>query len=196
MCYTRPGMKKIHIVGRYTFETVAQAMARAEGYRVVPGTGRKFVVLERENGRYVDFNTDYEISKDEVEPCECGFVSTGGEGSQFWIYKDPVVSGFILHALGKTAEELRDGSYTGVEPGIMKELYDALFNLWEMKCRPVPEEECLEYTRKNLHFHGEDPEEERCHIEMFLAELGDTLDQLEPYMERHYDSHFIACAEL
>lgn len=93
-------MKKLYITGKYAFETIPQALARSEGYWVVPETGRKFVILQREGNRYVDFNTGSEIPAGDVNLNGCDLISAGDESSQFWIYKDPVLGGFIRHALG------------------------------------------------------------------------------------------------
>lgn len=185
-------MKKLYITGKYTFETIPQALARSEGYWVVPETGRKFVILQREGNRYVDFNTGSEIPAGDVNLNGCDLISAGDESSQFWIYKDPVLGGFIRNALGRSAEDLCEGGYFEVPSKAMEEMLKHLLNLWDI---PVENFEArAAFIKDKLLFREDDAEEEKCHIEMFLSDLRDILEQLERFMERAYDSFFVTCA--
>lgn len=189
-------MKSLNIAGKYAFETVPQALARAVSYRVIPDSKRKFVILDREGGRYVDFNSGEEIPAEGININDTQLVFNCTPGTEFCIYKDPVLSGFILRAMGTTPAVLRDGGYIEIPSEVMDEMYNLMLELWEIPAEDKKGREA--FVRERLHFHEDDPGEELAHIGMFLSDPGlrETLYQLETYMERAYDSHFITLVKL
>lgn len=193
-------MRKVVIYGKYSWETIPQAIARQEGLYVDPETGRKLVYRwskdENRNLKenYIDIATGEVF---ENRPPKAEFVDNSNiidrKGEEclhyYHIYKEYVIEEFFWHYLREhNGGQMDLDIHPEVSAEAMKELLHHLKTLCAMKEKG---EDPTEYIHENLHYGPGDNGDVESEINYLMGRIENCTEYLETVVRRGYDSYFI-----